>query len=279
MYRIKKSALVSKNNKLFYRYKPFTGIVFDVVDQQVLDIFEYKDGEKDQEYQSQFIYKNDNDLCVDFEALAGEDEEEYEPFLYKGNRYTGLYYEFENDFCVTECRCVDGIPWEDVGWYETGNLESFWTSMGNNSIFQSYNWYENDLFERIKICKSEKHTLEINFTEKQEITTIRVPADYLKNSPEFEHHLKYHYLSGYSLPEEALIATRLFASGPGIDDKFFSNLQSCAGFSEMETILIYMTSISIETLLSLENHPALKNISVNDEREEIIQATKNLKLK
>ena len=280
MYRVKKSVLINENNKFLYQYKAFTGIVFNVVDQQILDIFECKEGVRIADYYSQFISRNNSEQCIDYVALVGENADDFEPFLYQGERYTGLYYEFDEDFCVTESRCINGVRWEEAGWSPTGELESFSTSYGDHDIYQSYDWYKNNFLGRFYICNSKSHqTLEIEFTEKQEITSIDISIDYLNTSPEFEHHLRYHYLIGYTLVEDARIAPRLFASGLGVNDQFFSELQSCAGFNKMETLLLYTTSISTESLLSLENHPTLKSISVNDEREDIIQATRELKLR
>ena len=280
MNRIKKNTLIQENNRYFYQYKPFTGIIFDVVGQQIIEIFECKDGVREKEYQSKFVLKEPGDQCIDFAVFFKEGELESEPYLYNGKGYTGLYYEFEKDTCTLEGRCIDGIRIEEACWFFSGVLEFYWTSY-KNDIYQSYNWYENGFFESIDICDTKNdHALEITFTEKQEITSITISSEYLKKYSEFEHHLKYHYLVGDILPEEAKISPRLFVSGLGVDDKFFFELQSCVGFSEVETIIINNTSVTNDSLSSLANYQCIKKIRVvKDSEEEILLALNELKSK
>jgi hypothetical protein len=277
MYRLKKSALVSQDNNFFYQYRAFNGIVFEVVDELIPTPLEYQDGVILQNYHNEYIPIADNEICIDQSALVGKEDEDCEPFMYQDKEFSGVAYDFDEEFCIAETRYIDGINWAETNWSLTGELTSFSSSFDN--IFQAYEWYENGFFESIDICESETHTMELKFTEKQELSSIDISIDYFNNISKFKTRLKFHFLESKSFSKEVKIGSKLFASGLGVDDMVFSELQSCPGFSDLKSITLFGTSVSNICISSLEKYKSLKNISIDDKRNEVMIATKKLKLR
>lgn len=279
MIRLNKKALEFHDNKFYYQHRLFNGLGFQVSEQGIVEeVFEYRDGLARKYYRSEYFPNDDRLLCIDENMLVGEEDEDQEPFLYRNERFTGIAYEFDRNFCIGEMEYKDGIKHAEASMFYSGELSLLYSS--HWGIFQEFEWHENGLFKAINVSSEAKNCeLDIEFSERQEIEEMSISGNYFEHVPDFKDRLKIHFFEEKSFSNYSVIANRLFLASSGVDDAIFSELRSCAGFNDLEELLIFNTSVSSESFAHLANLKKLKKIVFRDNRNEIRKAAKSLKRK
>ena len=265
MLRIKTSALTIKENKAYYQYKLFTGIAFSVVDGVVERALNYKDGMTVDVYHSPYIPEAENEICIDEAMLKGEKYEDEPPFLYQGQRFSGIVYSFDGEFCVGEYQVSNGIMMAEI--YILPNNQLEYLRLSYNGIFQAFTWYENGLFEEIELFEKESGCrLNIALNENEEIKRFGATDNYFDRLSAFQDRLRFNFIKSRNFSKHLNLASELSLSGSGINDTFFAELKKCQGFSGINTIKFFQTSLSIDVIMALSKNTNLTKICVNNDK-------------
>lgn len=138
MLRIDASKLTINADKAYYNNVLFSGIAFTCNDTQVLLANEYLNGDNIGEYRG-YLKQKDFKVIYLRESLDETDEDySCEPILWDGKKFTGIAYDFDSSYCVSEAVINDGVIIEEVSYYKNGSIESYENIGYDNGIYQIY---------------------------------------------------------------------------------------------------------------------------------------------
>mgnify|MGYP000382548820 FL=1 len=190
--RVKSTAVQFSGDKAYVNAHPFTGVVFFLDGYVVTRALNYENGKEVGEYVSQWLSLGDIKLSLDQEAF----DDDYEPRVYRGQRFTGIIYDFDDDDCVGEALCENGRVLEEVSFYggENVNLASY----EKNSIdaMQEIRWFSNGVVREVSINKIDIGSITLKYDDSSCIESISVDGDYFGLMTEMKALLIF---SGYSL--------------------------------------------------------------------------------
>jgi hypothetical protein len=279
MLRIKTTALVCQDNKFFFYDELFSGLGFHIVNGVVEKVTEYLNGLEIRDYRSEYIDYNDNRICIDSSFLKGGhigENDDYGPAFYNKKRFSGIAYEFENDECLAEYLFENGFDKIEVCFFRDGDLESY--EDFRNQMNQSFYWHYNGKLKGISLSSEEFNLrVEFNFDDQERIRTAMIQGNYFESVSKLSPQLKYHLFETKAYAKQLFAAPYLYLRGDGVDDEFFNNLQSSEGFKSLAKICIDKTSLTSRCIANLKWESNLKEILIEDEKQDLLEIIKELK--
>ncbi|RKZ40636.1 MAG: hypothetical protein DRR16_30760 [Candidatus Parabeggiatoa sp. nov. 3] len=275
MLRVKTASLVCQEKRFFFQDQLFSGLGFQVINGVVEKVAEYLNGVEVRDYRSEYIDYNESRICIDRSFLDGEEYEDEEPFLYNKKRFSGLAYDFDGDFCVGELLFENGVGCTNVSFFHSGELAGYEES--GKEIYQCFEWYKNRKLKHIDFSWLNKFMVEFNFDDQERIRTAMIPGDYFESVYRFRSQLKFHLFETKTYAAKLFAAPYFYLSGEGVDDELFNYLQSYDGFRSLAKISIDNTSLTSHCIANLKRESNLKEILIEDEKQDLKEIAKALK--
>ena len=137
MLRVKRKALIEEEGRLYFDYKPFTGIAYTLSGDEVRDCFYYEEGKKGKPYRGDPLDWPQDAIRKQLDRLDGV--EGMPPHRYQGHNYTGVAFEFDGVFCEAEFIYDNGVCTQEVNYDREGSL--IYHLNVEYDVFQQYEWY------------------------------------------------------------------------------------------------------------------------------------------
>lgn len=262
MLRINAELISDEANTYYYRGEPFTGVVFMLNGCEVERAIEVKGGKLQGAYSNELFSSIQNLQKVDSDCLFSEDEGGIEPYCYKGDRFTGIAYDFDGEFCTGERYILEGWLESEVGYYKSGKLAV--VDLAEENFAQRYQWYECGQLEQCRIFERDSFEVNFAFTDQGEVTELSVDGDYFNRYKSIKTNLRYDYFADKDFAKSLFGAETLFISGSGINEEIFEDLLANNGLLKTSKITIFGTSIgsaSLDKLVSIQNITKCRVIS------------------
>lgn len=267
MKRIKKNSLEVCDNKYYFEGELFTGVVYSVVGRVVENIFTVENGAISKKPDDFFGFERYS-LSIDVSHLHEELDEE--PFLYRGRRFTGVAYSFDEDFCIGAQVFEGGYVEKEVGWFKSGVLgfyEGFCEGVGEFST-----WYENGSRNNLKVSEQGSFRLEADFDPPDEMKRLSIFGPFLERLSEVSNKLLFPLVDRVEQLNEIKFSHSLYLSGDGVDDDVFGILVSSACFANVYKLHLSNTTLIGESIVELKSKENIKELILDDSREGISSA-------
>ncbi len=199
---------------------------------------------------------------IDIELLEPENEDDYEPFLcLNGERFSGIALEFDGAFCTGEVLYVRGWSDSQVAYYETGCLESI--ELVEDGFSQIYQWYENDQLKKYEVTSRNSFSFDLAFNENGYLSVLGMEGDYFNQVKMISDKLVIPAFKDDSFLRNLKSAEFLSLSGHSVTDKLFRRLIYSGVLELMESISLFQTAVTKESLFLLQEDSNLKNLLIN----------------
>jgi hypothetical protein len=302
LLKVKSSALTKVDDIVYLLGARYSGVAFYISDDgEIYDIINYSHGYANGIYQPPDEYNctdfdiviDENSMRVDVDMLQSGDSSSYtgEPFMFRGEAFTGVAYRFQGEFCIEEKLYLDGYYSSiEMGseWYFTGVLKSLDLDyMGNSrcNFGERYGFYEDGMFSRggfwlIEECNGSRVRTSggWGFNENSQISGVGITGNYFDRYEEFSLLMKYPHLLPSSKCDmrKFRCASCLILNDDGIDDELVYNISSNHGLDNVKELLINDTSLSADLILGLKDLGNLKKLSICDKRSGIEAAVREI---
>jgi len=249
MMRLNKNKLINKNNKLFLEDELFSGIAFSENNGEIIYKKIYANGLCVKDYISP-LYSFPM-LEINFDYLEGDDPYYPKFQFYKGKKFTGIAYGFNNSgFCTDEIFFLDGMdePIASISYYISGKLKSY--DSQNDNFSQVYTWQETANLKDIMLVYYRdryKIRFEISFSENQFLKKLCIQDGYFKNISTFKKNTEFDIFEEKSFLSQYVSDENLSLLDIDVDDEIFYYLHLNEGLERTK-------------VLNIKNTKALKNL-------------------
>jgi len=271
--RVKVSALEFNKDKCFLNGDLFTGVGFCVEEARVVPVVEYKSGTELDAYQSAWFCTSEKKECLDKDALESNDG--LEPFLYEGERFSGIAYDFDGDSCVGELLFENGLISEEVSFYESG-APAFYEGV-NDGLEQCISWYPDGSVKQFNIVYIGDFRADINFDEQGRLKSAVLNEDFVVGIGKVKEQLKYNKIDCFGFFENIVVAPYLYLSGSAVNDEFVRYIEMGSGLDDTQKVALRNTSLSADGFTTLARSQSIEEIVVEDDRSMVTEALKGLK--
>ncbi|MCP4325975.1 MAG: hypothetical protein GY787_29910 [Alteromonadales bacterium] len=281
MLKITDTALITKEGVGYFQEEKFTGAVFFIKGDLVDKITSYKDGLPTGPYKSEWLATTGLEPCVLLDALIGDGgETPYANAYFEGCYFTGLVYDFENEVCIRESQFIKGNEWDNVDFYMDGSPEYYSVMKENVDETVQFRYGGEIKISKIRIDQlADRCKAEFEYDPEQRLDTVSYRGDFFNEVAKVKHLLVFNTLDSFEKLQKTYAAPRIFLCDPGVDDTFFEALKSNDGLRDTVDIDIFDTALSIEVIISLFENIKLKEVSISDERAELLPLLQAVKLK
>lgn len=243
MLRITYDALEKDKNLYYYENQLFSGIVFEVQNDIIVNRFTCQQGVLGETYQSTFFPLQESKLWISFDALIGEKHEDAEPFLYQGKRFNGIAIEIDGNFCVRESLFVNGRTAGEAEFYYSGELESHGDYQ--DILSQDYEWFKSGALKSVQIQAVDEFRVEFKFSENRKLTYMDIDGKYFENIDRYKNELKHpFFLESIDFSKDVALGKTLFLASEGMNDLVYAELEKCKGFQDLKSMSLFHTSLS-----------------------------------
>ena len=201
------------------------------------------------------------------DASHMEEELEVEPFLYEGRKFTGVAYDFENEFCVGAMVFVDGYIEKEVGWLKSGLLgfyEGFKEGVGEFST-----WYEDGARNNYKLARQGSFRLEADFTPQNEMRRLSIFGPFSDNVSATLPKALFPVVKSIEQLRKIELSDSLYLSGDGVDCEVFGALLGSIHFEKVNSLHVSNSSLSGKCISDLRTMENIKDLILDDKREAI----------
>ena len=269
MKRIIKGALFNINGLLFYEDRLFSGIAYELLDEQVVRPLLVKNGVVEGPHFSPHVDDREGLAHVDLsEALS-----DYCLPEYQGQAFTGIAYSFLGDYCAREVRLENGDPVLDTWWDKDGTLigyERYVSGLG-----EVYEWYRSGVLKSCRINTSDSYSGYLTFTEDGRLQRLGSRRGFLLNLPEISGKTPYFPFSALPQVLASKGALDISLLGTDVNDTLIESMHAAGLFADTASIELIGTEITSAGLAVLQQCAMLKKIvfqKVSDEREQLLRA-------
>ncbi|CAG1771315.1 hypothetical protein BAC3_01713 [uncultured bacterium] len=177
--RVLLSYMNKNDDCYFYKGKPFSGVGFEIDNDKNVTAYEMEQGKIIKPYQSAYKINGQEFNQVDITAGITDYRE---TASFENRSYSGIGFEFKDDFCVAEILVINSIIWWQSQWDSKGILRRF--DVPSPFFAEFYNWFPNGKIESIGIRWDRtggfKYNGSIRFQEDEVIVDFTAESDFLK---------------------------------------------------------------------------------------------------
>ncbi len=237
---VKSSALELMDDALFFRGEPFSGIAFEEAGGLIVDATVFKQGESHGPYRSPFFETPRNaarvvDTCPQIQG--SKDYPEIIQFLLGGEVFSGVYYEFQNEFCIYEGLIVDGFPKVQTEWHCNGDIASYEGPEGDFEFDHGF------VLSYLCISNGTNCSLSVQF-EAGAITSVRVLGNIFSELAPIAARMPFQFITRNSDLLDYKAGSRLHIVDLHPDDGLFASMLD-TGFLAKTTELIFSPDVLI----------------------------------
>ncbi|GHA55071.1 hypothetical protein ACFFLZ_12495 [Photobacterium aphoticum] len=239
--RVKESALSVVDGELYFESKLYSGVVYSIVDDMVVNVYFVRDGRREGFHDDDLnIY--DYDLAIDISTYDDIDEE---PFYYKGNLFTGVAYDFDGDFCVGAQSFEDGYILTTVSWFKSGNIGYYESFHHGVSEFSTWSIDGKRCSYKLFI---DAFRLESDFDENNKIKRLSMFGGNYKTISKCYDKFKFLIIEDF---ENMPLSENLYLSGDGIDMDIIESVINSSEFINVKKVTLSNTKLSDTDKLKL----------------------------
>ncbi len=264
MKRVRKNSLEFRGDSYYFKDELYTGFVYTVIGAVVENIFYVEKGIISDKPNDVFGFEK---YSTSIDASHMEEELEVEPFLYEGGKFTGVAYDFENEFCVGAMVFADGYLVKEVGWLKSGILgfyERFAEGVGEFAT-----WNENGARNNYKLSGLRSFRLEADFTAQNEMRRLSVFGPFSENLSASLPKALFPVVESLEQLREIKLSDSLYLSGDGVDSEVFSALLGSIHFEKVKSLHVSNSSLSGKCISDLKTMENIKELILDDDREEV----------
>jgi len=263
MLKIRREKLIKNNNKYYYNYKLFNGIIFYVKDVIIKAKKICKNGQIVSDYFNEY-FDNKFTLDINKDALEIPNPKIYRneiPRYYKGKPFTGIVYKFIDGFCIEETEYRDGAGADSIdydedkdysgltslSYFKSGIIKEF--KRKDKNFSQEFEWYENGNIKSINIGESSEacYTFgaDFTFTEDGKINMLYVD-EYFEEFKMIQNKIKFKVLPTKDVLLKTSLNHNISLHGEDIDDELLKTFFYNSNLKDVKEISFYQTSLTRE---------------------------------
>lgn len=255
---VKYKALTFKDSLAYFNDKLFTGGAFvfdgDIITQRL----GYENGKATGEYNCMFI---ESDLNQHYDGEGVEDDPPEFYLTLSHDKQTGLFYRFDKDICW---EIIEIVKFQSTGqlvnYFDNGELRELWRHEKNNKLHQSFNRYENGLYQSYGIIARDGSNnvaqVKLRFSELGKLDGINLKGDVFSLLDNSAATLFYPDFTTLASIYPIEISEHLCFSGKGLKDDFVKALFYRKATQHIKRVFLNdagITARSLKVLLSFTN--------------------------
>lgn len=272
MLRIKNSALNTSHGCSYFQGKPYTGLAFSIEGTSIPSIDKYEDG-----ILVNHTCENIDDSVEMIDATGMLPQYELDEFslVINNEKFSGVAYEFETDYCVRKLIYSCGAVLSEEAWNKSGNLKRHYSESG--SIWEYFEWFDNGALKKVNINLSSNIFLELELTAAQDVKYIKMSKNYFDNAREYMQDVVDVKYLNIGLLDDFTMADTFFATGEGFDDLIFQRLLPKGSLSSIIDVELFKTAISEQGLDKLKDSTKLKKLIIVNGSDSVLDSVIRLK--
>lgn len=284
MLKVNFSYLEYLNNKYYYQEKLFTGASFKLVGYIIEEFWEFQEGIKIGNYQSEYLPNDPSLLRVSVDCLEFDGEYLTSYTTYDDRGFSGIGYDIDigvpgDQFCTGEHLFKDGWPSSSVEWHYLGQIESLRLVSGDFN--QNYGWSSDGSFNGFVFYSEEfqKMIIDLSFSPQIQSRTIWIEQEYFEWVAKLREKIKFNYFTTKESFIDFPVGSILGLYSAGVDDEIFHYLMANNKLATLSEIILSRTSISDRSILELADLSNLKTIILKDRQRDLTDVAQQLKQK
>jgi hypothetical protein len=198
------------------------------------------------EYVNEYFQNINKQTKVNSDCLEFEDEGYDEPVYYNGKRFSGIAYDFDNDFCTGELLYENGWRGSEVNYYLSGKLES--VELISKEFSQKYRWYENAQISQFEIFARDLFEIRLAFNQQGEVTLVSIDGQYFENIASLTDKVKYPFFDKKDFISNLIGSDCLNIFGTAVDEELFNRLITNKEFRNTSKLRIYGTPLTAKSI-------------------------------
>ena len=259
--RIRWSALETVGGLIHYDESPFTGVAFDLDGGLVVDAQLVEQGEVQGQYRSPYFDAPAEALHVDEtcpDIDGSKDYDDQNQFVFRGEVFNGVYYEFQREFCIYEGLIVDGFPQVETDWFVNGDLESYASPRAD------FEYDRGHKLRYLALAKNPSCAVQMSFSEAGAIKSLRVLGPIFAQMGDIVDGLPFHHVRRMTDLARYKAADEISLEDGGFDDELFQFMLDSGCFDTASKISLFRVKMSDSSLKSLTTLPNLRSVDVYD---------------
>lgn len=249
MLRVNLNSVSDENGVYYFRDEPFTGVGFSVDGCHVGSAMDVANGAPRGPYANEYLAGLGALPGIDSDCLEPEDEGEDEPLCYEGERFSGVAYDFDGDFCTGELHYVRGWLESQVGYFKSGKLAL--VELFEEGFSQKYEWYESGQIKTFQVCEKEGFDVSLAFTEDGRISVLSIDGAYFARVKALGDRLKFPLFVDRDFAGDVVGADSLYMSGDGVDSRLLKTLLANDGLGATSKLRVRGTALTAPDLEKL----------------------------
>ncbi|BDM64475.1 hypothetical protein NFHSH190041_19270 [Shewanella sp. NFH-SH190041] len=271
--RVKSEKINFIKDKAYLDNKLFNGISYSVSNGIIKKISQYKNGIEYESYNG-IINIIPNSKLVEMAYLKIEND--LEPIYYNGDRFSGIAFDFDNDYCVGETLIKDGLIKEEVSFFDNGKINSY--DRADECLNQFNSWYFDGEVNEIKIVTPDSLYFSLKLNEHKKLNYLNISDSFFDKVKSISNFLKFNYVNDITFFANIKVAEYLSLSGKGINDMLFDYLSKSEGLKKLKKINIRGTSISDSIINAFDRAENLSEIIIFHNDESMRYTLQNFKI-
>jgi hypothetical protein len=281
MLMINMKKLDQLEDKYYYEGKLFTGVGFETFEEKIEEVCQFKNGVNVGIYRSQYFPNNStiSQIDIDYIEFTGEYLDSYA--FYKNKRFSGIAYELEGEqeFCLGRHLIDDGVTVVSRRWYPSGEKESL--KLDRKDIVQIFEWFKDGSLKKIRLYSREnrQRLIDVTLSEAQQLNSVWIEKNYFEWLVKYKSQIEYDYFESVNSFEDYTVATNLSLINSGVNDVVFYSIAANDGLMNLCKIIVFNTSLTGTAILELASIKTLKQITISEEKRDLVSIAKELKRK
>lgn len=254
MNRVNIELMGRKDGRYFLSGKEFSGIAFEIGQDQRVRAIELLDGVEVGRYRPICASPGDGFNQVDLTGMLSD----YEVPLYLGQPFTGIGYEFDGDACTREVFLRNGIVYSEARWTEAGGMVYF--DVQNDEFGEVYEWNSSGGLKSADITTNTEFYGGMRFSEDGRLIILSACNGFIEAIPRIVRRARFFPISTVRDIEKLEISDDLNLFGGDVGDDFFRYLSECGILRNVA--VLKLTNVGVK-FLSLTDLPHLGELHVD----------------
>ena len=236
--RILLDSMGSISGQFLYHDRPFSGVGFSIDANKVVSSYEIVDGHIIRPYVPICVRDRSEFTEMDVTGMLSD----YALVMFDDVPYSGVGYEFFNEFCDREVFLRNGLVESEARWNNNGNLVYF---EAPNALFgEMYEWYPTAILKKVAISTNDRFTLSFSFTDRNELSFVSSTRGGLRSLEYISQNARFFPLKHSTEIATMKAASELTLFGSDIEDDFLEMLTRSDVLAFTRTLKLVDTRIA-----------------------------------
>ncbi|WP_244134905.1 hypothetical protein [Burkholderia sp. BCC0322] len=247
MSRVNIELLERKGGRYFLSGKEFSGVAFEIGQEQRVRAIELVDGVEVGGYRPICASPGDGFDQVDLTGMLSD----YEVPLYQGRPFSGIGYEFDDGACTREVFLRNGIVYSEARWTEAGGMVYF--DVPNDEFGEVYEWYSSGGLKGVDITTNADFYGGMRFSDDGRLVILSACNGFLEAIPRIVRRARFFPVSTVRDFERFEIADDLTLFGGDVGDDFFRYLSDCGMLRDVVVLKLANVGVKFLSLVDLQH--------------------------